>query len=185
MISVTKILGLFALIVISSGFSTASTAYESQKDLEGFFDDENLLIVDMRWNNRVLTEDLFIYSNSEITLVPLQALFDAIEFPIIVDFVDGTASGWYISPNRKFELSIKEKLLEIDGSVIELTANDKLVEDDFDLYVDLNLINQWLPITLELRLSQLRLILTSEEELPLQKRIAREQARRASGRQTK
>lgn len=181
MISVTKILGLFALIVIGSSFSTDSPAYESQADLEGFFDDENLLIVDMRWNNRVLTEDLFIYSNSEITLVPLQALFDAIEFPIIVDFVEGTASGWYISPNRKFELSIKDKMLEIDDSVKELTANDKLVEDGFDLYVDLKLINQWLPITLELRLSQLRLILTSEEELPLQKRIAREQARKGFG----
>ncbi len=165
--------------ILLLAFISASFAADETDEIAGFFDDENLLIVDMRWNNRVLAEDLFLYSNSEVTLVPLQGLFDALEFPILVDFLEGTASGWFISPERRFELSVNEKRLELGDRIILLEEDVRIVQDGFDLYAELSDVNEWLPVNLELRLSQLRLILSSDEELPLQKRIAREQARKS------
>ena len=148
---------------------------------DSIFDDDNLLIVEMRLNSYILAEDIFIYGNVEFALIPLQSFFDAIEFPILVDVVNNTAEGWYLRTDQAFFLDLNEHTLKLGNRVIELDESMRIYNEGFDIYVDIQLLEKWFPVDLDLKLSQLRLQLEATEELPIQKRIAREKLRENIG----
>ena len=68
-------------------------------DYESLLNDDNLLIVDIHLGRYKLAENVFIYTSPEATLIPLQPLFDSIDFPIEVDPVALKAYGWFIEEN--------------------------------------------------------------------------------------
>ncbi len=154
-----------------------ATQAEQNPFYEELFADDNLLIVDMRLNNYVLAEDIFIYANQELALVPLQAFFDAIEFPILVDTTNNTAEGWYLTTDREFLLDLNKSELTLGDLTNAISTGGAIYNDGIDIYVDIALLEQWFPIELELKLSQLRLSLEPKEKLPIQKRIEREKQR--------
>ena len=168
---------VFILLIIGISWPSGVLGGQPQSTQE-IFDDDNLLIVDMRLNNYILAEDLFVYANTEFALIPLQSFFDAIEFPILVDPTESTAEGWYQRTDRQFILDLNKKLLLLGDKHITIEESSLILNDGYDLYADIRLLEQWFPVELELRLSQLRLILETTEQLPIQKRIERENKRK-------
>ncbi len=83
----------------------ANAATQPYDRLEGeavlpLISDENLLIVDVVLGGYRLASDIFLYASPEVTVVPLQALFDAVEYPIDVDPLAAKAHGWFQRENN-------------------------------------------------------------------------------------
>ncbi|MEM8499192.1 MAG: carboxypeptidase-like regulatory domain-containing protein [Pseudomonadota bacterium] len=140
--------------------------------------DDNLLIVDMYLGKYRLARDVFVYSDAETTLVPLQPLFDAIEFPILVNTDNQTADGWFLKESSIFKLNVSKRHLIIGDSDRDIRADAYFVSDDYDLYTSLNQLNEWFPIRVELQKGKLRLNISSYEPLPLEKKLQREKNRK-------
>ncbi|WP_157117857.1 hypothetical protein [Oceanicoccus sagamiensis] len=96
--------GLLSCVVSANDHDNA---YNS----DDLLNDDNLLIVDMYLGKYKLAENIFIYSSPEATLVPLQPLFDSIDFPIEVDPVALKAYGWFFDENNLFDLSVYDRRL--------------------------------------------------------------------------
>lgn len=144
--------------------------------------DDNLLIVDIFLGNYRLAGDVFIYTTPEATVIPLQPLFDAVEFPINVDPVALKAHGWFLRESNRFDLNVDNRQLIVGDRIIDIDVNALLVSDEIDLYADILLLKQWLPFEVELQTGKLRLNITSTEPLPLEQQLEREKQRQRNKR---
>lgn len=134
-------------------------------------DDNNLLIVNLKKDNLTFQEDLFIFHYEGVSLIPLQPLFDQLEFAIEVDPEQELASGWYISESNNFILKNGEAFLNNNP----ITPNKPcfFYNDDLDYYASLNCINAWFGLGLELNIQRLGLHITSNQVLPFMARMER------------
>ena len=114
-------------------------------------DDEHLLVVEVRYNNFQLVEGLFIYQQPDYTLIPLQAICDALGFAITVDSERMQASGWFFDEQKSFQLDASQKQLYVAGKHIPWNKNTIIVSDGFDSYVSIKKLEEWLSINLDLR----------------------------------
>lgn len=144
---------------------------------QSILSEDNLLIVDVYLGKYRLARDVFVYADAETTLIPLQPLFDAIEFPILVNTENRTADGWFLKESSTFKLDISNHQLSINGNEIELESDAVFISDDYDLYASLNQINDWFPLNIKLKKGKLRLDISSLEQLPLEKKLQREKYR--------
>lgn len=134
-------------------------------------DDNNLLIVNLKKDNLSFQEDLFIFHYEGISLIPLQPLFDQLEFAIEVDPEQELATGWYISENNKFTL--KNGNAFVNNQEIAADKTCFFYNDDLDYYASMNCINAWFGLGLELQVPRLGLHITSNQVLPFMARMER------------
>lgn len=168
---------LFAQIDIEKNIplspaATRSSAEESQ----GYLSDENLLIVEVFVERFGTGENIEIFQHEGGFFVPLGYLASVLEFPVKIDSSSGEASGWFIRENRIFDLNLARAEVVVEGQ--KRTFDPALAHVYYgDIYVDQSLFSDWFPIDLELRFSDLVLVLKPKEKLPFQERLAREKAR--------
>ncbi len=136
---------------------------------------EDELVLEMRLGRYILSDGFLGYLNRSSVLLPLGEVAAALDFPITVDPVTGQAEGWFLRENRRFFLDIARGEVVIEGRTETLPPG--LVELHFDdIYVDTTLLARWFPIDVGFDLSQLTVEITSREPLPIEERLAREQA---------
>ncbi len=135
------------------------------------------LIIDFAFGNRILTKNVFIYTLPEVTLIPLQPLLDSLEFPIETDPIGLTANGWFFFETNRFDLDVKRKILVVGNRDVPLPKNAVILSDGFDLFVELELLQQWLPLKLQLDTGRLRLVISSTQKLPFQEQYERQKIR--------
>lgn len=185
---------LFALAIAASTLTTAamaqspydddlaydtSTASQSNNNINlELISDDNLLIVDIFLGNYRLASDVFIYTSPEATIIPLQPLFDAIEFPIEVDPVAKKAHGWFLREGNQFDLNVAKQQMIVGEKTFSIDDKALILSDDIDLYADIRLLKQWLPFNVELQTSKLRIYISSSEPLPLELQLQREKKRK-------
>lgn len=144
--------------------------------------DDQLLIMELRLRDSVLSDGLFAYPGKGGLLLPLGEFVRALEFPITVDPENGRASGWYISENRLFSLDLLRREVVVDGRPQRFDRNLVELHED-DIYVDTRLLAKWFPVDITFDLSNLLVKLESREPLPMELRLEREGRRRvAAGR---
>ena len=141
------------------------------------------LILELRLGQLILT-DAFpaLLSGSSLEL-PLGDLAHILDFAITADPQAGLAGGWFIDEKRLFSLSLGRGEAIIAGRTRRF---DKALVHvvDGDIYIDVRLLSQWFPIDIAFDLPNLTATITSREPLPLEARLAREEARdRALSRQ--
>ena len=157
--------------------ATAQSAHEDDATALVLLSDDNLLIVEIQLDNYILASDVFIYASNEGTVIPLQALFDAIEFPISVDASAMTARGWFQRESQIFELIGDQRRVSIGGQSEAIDGTKLLLSDGFDVYADIALLEKWFPLKINVDTGRLRIKLSSTELLPLEKQLARERKR--------
>ncbi len=172
------LLQLAVALLIALSIPAWSNDHGDEDAATELLSDDNLLIVEIVLGNYRLAQDVFIYATLESTLVPLQPVFDALEFPIHVDPVAGKAHGWFLREKNRFDLNVESRTLTIGEQQQLLPPHSQLLSDGFDLYVDINQLNDWLPVTIELQTSRLRLAVTSQQPLPLELQLERDKARK-------
>ena len=126
----------------------------------------------------MLAEGLPAYPVAGGVVVPLGELCRALEFAVDVDVAAGRAEGFVISESRRFSLDMDSRRVTVEGNPRRFDPMRIEVHQD-DIYVDSQLLSEWLPVDLTVDLSGLLLTVRPREPLPVQKREERElQARK-------
>lgn len=139
--------------------------------------EENLLVLELRIGDYVSSDSLFVYQSPDETLIPLQPLLEALDFPVSIDMDTLSLSGWYIEEERRISADILQQRLFLRGMQQAWPERLHYAADDFDLYLDLGTIEQWFELHLDLDVSQLRLGVSSSLTLPVLARLEREKRR--------
>ena len=137
---------------------------------------DQALIVNLTLNRTSIGENFIVYQDKKRLLVPLGGIMAALEIAIAADPDAGTASGFFISEKRRFELDLSTGRASFDGRSFTLQPGS--VERQFtDIYVDTALLTDWFSIRFHLVTEDLTLLVSSVELLPVQERLERERRR--------
>lgn len=137
-------------------------------------DDANLLLLEVRLDQHVLSESLTTYRKGRDTLLPLGELAKLLTLAIRTRPAEGTASGFILQEDRTFHLDLTQGRVNL-GNRTEAVDSALLEVHPDDIYVASQLASRWLPVDLEIDFSSLALKVQAREPLPLQLRLEREQ----------
>ena len=135
--------------------------------------DEQLLVLQVRLRNYILSEGIFGYLDEGGLLLPLGEFMRVLEFPIGVDPPNGRADGWFLAENRLFALDLLNGEVVIEGRVRKFDRQLVELHED-DIYVDARLLSRWFPIDVEFDLANLLVVVDSREPLLVEQRLERE-----------
>ncbi|MCE9681499.1 hypothetical protein [Halomonas alkalisoli] len=127
----------------------------------------------MRLDQFVLSGAIPAYEVGEHTLLPLGELARLLTIAIQTQPGEGVASGFILSENRGFSLNLDNASVTLAGNTETFDPALVLAEPD-DIYVAASLLEDWLPLALEIDRAGLFLRAHALEVLPLQARLARE-----------
>jgi hypothetical protein len=131
----------------------------------------------LRVNSFILESDLSTHDDHGSVCVDLRQFVRAIEAPIKVDTTSGTASGWYLSEARVFDLNLATHKLTTDG-VLSTVGEKDVRMTELGPCVTLDALQKWFPINFGLNKRESSLMLEPREPLPILARLQREDARK-------
>lgn len=142
--------------------------------------EDDLLVLSLNIGKTRILDALLAYEDlkTEKYYLPFSDFIEALNFPIDVNNRKGEASGWFLSEDRKFNLDLSNGVATIEGLKYELSNNNIEYHED-GIYVSLETLEEWFPLTLDIDYSQLALIVKSLEPLPIEIQMAREQKHKA------
>lgn len=148
--------------------------------------DEDLLILTLKLSGVTLLDVLLAYEDldTETYYIPLTDFFEVLEFPIDVNLDQRTASGWFLDENRSFSLDLSKAQAVSAGQKFSLSSKDIELHKD-GVYVSLQQLEQWFPVTFDLDFNNLALIIKSLEPLPIEIRLARDEQRESGVRSSR
>lgn len=138
--------------------------------------DDDLLVLEVRLTTRSTGHGLIAYQHGDSALLPLGELCSILELAIMVDIDQGTAAGWIIDEERTFELNLAAGTVARNGDLLPLLPGT-VGMDDNDIYVRSDLLEQWLPVDLEISLPRMHVKITPRETLPFESRLKRDEQR--------
>ncbi|MGH1403683.1 MAG: hypothetical protein ACRBDL_05525 [Alphaproteobacteria bacterium] len=141
--------------------------------------DDDLLLLTLNLGNVILLDLLLAYEDLETGkyYISLSDFVKSLEFPIEVDLDDGNASGWFLDESRQFSLNLAEGRAVVAGQDYTLSSQDVERHED-GIYVSLELLQKWFPVTLDVDFSQLAIVIKSLEPLPIEVRMIRDEKRK-------
>ncbi|MBC7599847.1 MAG: hypothetical protein H7238_12630, partial [Polaromonas sp.] len=138
------------------------------------------LILDVRLDGTVLSDGLTAYQDGPLVLLPLGELARLLTLAITVQPETGSASGYVLSEERTFGLSLARSVVSLAEQEMAFQAGSARAIDG-DIYVSHVLLSRWLPIDFDVAMSSLQLRVSPREKLPLQERLARANAGKRLG----
>lgn len=141
--------------------------------------EDDLLILEIRLDQRVLASGVAGILQDERILLPLGEVVRALDFAIEVDPAAGTAEGWFLREDRTFSLDCEVWTARIEGRSFPFDSG-QVARRDEDLYVDSALLGTWFPVRFEADLPHLSILLVPQEKLPFQ--LQQERRTRLQGR---
>jgi hypothetical protein len=91
-------------------------------------------------------------------------MMEILQFPIRVDLATGRAQGWFLAEENAFDLRYPFDIVAIAGKDRPIKAPVEVHGDD--IYVGIDTLSDWFPITVTLNYNQLRLYIRSDTPLP-------------------
>ncbi len=137
---------------------------------------DDLLVLEVRLERQSSGHGFLSYRYGDHVMLPLGELASILELAIMVDVVDGLADGWIIDESRIFRLDLLNQTVTLGDETFDLPANS-VGNDDGDIYLRSDLVQQWLPIDLDIKLARMNVTVTPREVLPYQDRRRREEQR--------
>lgn len=142
----------------------------SRRDLEA-----NLLLLQLKLDESTLSDGLNAYKDGHEVLLPLGELARLLTLAITVNPEQGSAQGYVLREDRDFGLSVAQSMARLGGREQYFESRLATVIGD-DVYVSSRLLAHWLPIDLKIDLASLQLRVVPRVKLPLQERLARQNA---------
>jgi hypothetical protein len=136
-------------------------------------EEATLLLFEVRVEQHVVAEALAAYRVGDDIYFPLGELASLLGIGIQTYPENGTAQGFIINEARRFSLNVGTRRYAVNGQTGSFDPEMVWVRED-DIYVASSLLQQWLPVEINIELSELRLELRALETLPLQARLERE-----------
>jgi len=145
------------------------------------YDEPNLLLLEVRLDQHVLSDAIPAYQYGRNTFLPLGELARLLTLAIRTQPEQGIASGFVLREERSFSLNLAQATITLAGKTEAVDPALIKVQAD-DIYVASRLIARWLPLDLDIDLSSLSLRVRPRELLPLQARLERERNGAKAGR---
>ncbi|AOT09393.1 hypothetical protein S4054249_16730 [Pseudoalteromonas luteoviolacea] len=117
--------------------------------------------------------EVFAVKSDEGVLLELQSLFSALDFAIVAEESRLRYVGWYIDETQRFELDLKQRRVNVSGQVTTLNTH-QVLERNGEVYVEAALLAHWFRLQFNLDYQDLKILLRSEQPLPVEMRIARQ-----------
>nr|WP_321401213.1 SPOR domain-containing protein [uncultured Desulfobacter sp.] len=137
---------------------------------------DNLLILDARYKNTLLSSGMTAYGDNNRVLIPLGEITRVIDFNIQVDAGSKTAKGWFISEDRPFSLDLSRGEAVIDGKQVKVPEG-MTASADGEIYVDSQVLGEWFPVDFNYEFYSQSIKVNPREPLPFQSRSERENRR--------
>lgn len=144
------------------------------------FSDDDLLLLDFVLDRQRLGASVTAYAYGDTALVSLAEVAGALEFPIVVTPESGTASGWFIAPERSFSLDMDGGFVDIAGSRSRFDRSQVLTYQN-NILVTLDTLARWFPVDFSLDPRALTVVVSPRERLPAQERAERRRQARGIG----
>ena len=144
------------------------------------FTADDLVLLEVRADDIVVTDSLDAYASRAGVYVPLGALSRLLDLAIIVSPPDGRADGWALSPDRVVVVDLISGTATAEGRTFRLDRGQAVLAQD-EIYVRSDLLERLLPMKVKADVSALSLTLTPLTPFPFQARLARERARENLG----
>jgi len=166
-------INVVVLIFVFLIFTLVSPLNAQENDNNSVLRDENLILLDLSLDNLSLeNEFLTAYRFNELVLIPFGQLAAFLELPFQVVPEEGLIEGFMWEETEVYSLNLETGTANSDGRQISLA--DYRVEADWDdIYLQAELISDWLPLELELNLFRASLRVETERSLPIQERLDR------------
>lgn len=136
-------------------------------------DENNLRLLNVRVGGYVMEGLLGAYALENLVLIPLTALAEIVDLAIEVKISDGTAAGFLYQQDRTFYLDVKRGEVVLSGRAQKFDRLRVKIYPD-DIYVDSQLLSQWMPFRLDVDLFSSQIKIISSEKLPFEERMERE-----------
>lgn len=151
------------------------SALEDESDRE-LISPDNLMILDARYKNILLSSGMTAYGDNDRVLIPLGEITRVIDFNIQVNAESETAKGWFISENRNFSLDLSKGEAVIDGKRLKIPEGTAGSANG-EIYVDAQVLGEWFPVDFNYEFYTQSLKVVPREDLPFQERAERENRR--------
>jgi len=135
--------------------------------------EENLLILNVAYNDQVLNNGIAGYKSGEKIYLPLDELARTLDFKLEVNSEAGKARGWFIAEDRGFFLDLDEGKIDADGRQFDI-SQENAISGEGDIFIESNLMGTLFPVDFDTDLSEMSLSIHPREELPFQARLDRE-----------
>jgi hypothetical protein len=135
--------------------------------------DAEILLLAVRLDQSILADSLPAYEAQGKILIPLGEMCRLLGLGIAVDLTRGSASGFFIRPDRPFQLDLGARKVSVEGKAKRFDPAGIEAHGD-DIYVDAALFSEWLPLRLEVDLHGAIITVFPGEPLPLELRLERE-----------
>jgi len=136
------------------------------------FNDDNLALLDVHFKRYRVGDGVEAFVVNDRTYLPLVDVFALLELNIST--TNEGAAGWFIDDKYDFSLSQTQSgwLATVIGMEVAVPAGE-IVQYYGMLYADIRLLEDWFGARFTLNFSQSLLTLSTQQELPFEKRIAR------------
>lgn len=158
------------VVFIFSGFYSITSHAQQMAQLDPNFE----LILDVNLDDQPLGLDILSYQHGDNIFISLAEFADALRFPIQIDLGTHAAEGWFIRPERTFELDLNQAKVIISNRADVVNLQQIAVTDD-GIFVHSELLENWFPVRITPYIRQLGLHIEALEELPLQAQLKRAQ----------
>ncbi|MCK4704577.1 MAG: hypothetical protein KAT90_03775, partial [Gammaproteobacteria bacterium] len=133
--------------------------------------DSDLRILEIRVETYVFDDVIGAYQYKDVVMIPLNAFFSILD--IAIDVKTDFAEGFIIKEANTFALDTLRNEVILKG--IAKSYNGELVKIlDNDIFVESNLLSNWLDMQLDIDLFSSRVVVKSDTKLPFLARIDRE-----------
>lgn len=144
------------------------------------FTAEDLVLLEVRAGDYILTDALDGYAARSGVFVPLGQLSRLLDLAIVVSPPDRRADGWALSPDKRVLLDLAAGTASAGGDTFRVDAVQATMFGD-EIYVRTDLLERLLPLKVKADIPSLSLTLIPLAPLPFQERLARESKRKGLG----
>ena len=176
------IINKYWLLAVLLVFCTSAKSEILKRDI---YPDDMLILKFTMGQKILLAENIIAYPNlltgegdavQSSVVLSFQEFITAIEFPIVVDAIQGTANGWFIAQQRGFELDLTQAKAIIAGQTQVLEQQYIHWYED-EIYIDIALLSKWFGLSFSYDPLRQTLVMSANEILPFQQKWARENQR--------
>jgi hypothetical protein len=133
----------------------------------------DLLLLAVRVNQETVSDSLPAYPVEKGIIVPLGEIARLLDLAIETHVNDGTADGFFIREDRRFQLDTRSATVTIAGRQSTYDRSKVELHQD-DIYVATDLLARWFPADFVVDLYSAQIVIKPREPLPMQIRQDRE-----------
>jgi len=168
-----SVVWLVCLLSLPVRDTAANTATESTGAAAVSPSDDDLLILEIRLGEVVLSEAVTAYQVKDGICILLADVISALDFPIEIDAETGVAEGWFLSEDRHFRFDPKHNRITF-GSEPPRAALTGWHDFPDGSCIETGVLAIWFPVDFSIDLAHSMIGLTSREPLPIEREAERQ-----------